>query len=520
MKTENITVGIAETEDEFNQIHKLNYETFVEEIGQHNSNPSKKLVDVFNNENIYYIAKINNELVGMIALRDKRPFSLDKKIDDLDLILPKHKAVVEIRLLSVKREYRNSKILLSLLNAVIKTKPENSYDLAVISGILEQRRLYEHIGFENMGSVVGDDVKFQPMFLTKGRFLEFIETLNNKDNELINLLPGPVEIADNVKKAFFKDPISHRSTIFEQTFYNTKANLLNLTSAKNVEILTGTGTTANDVIAGQLSLLNEKGLIISNGEFGERLFNHADNFSLDYTSIKMDWGKSFSINEINKEIQSSNIKWLWFVHHETSTGMLNNFDDILTVCKQAGVKVCVDVISSLGTENINLSQIYLASAVSSKGLASFSGLAIVFYNHNLSKQNLPLNINLSFFRESKGIPFTLSSNLLFALNQSLLNFKNIESRINNIKAISSMAQQMLEEKGIKTLVNKEENSNSTITIALSKEFDSCEIGNKLKEKNILISFESEYLIKNNWIQICFMGANPVFDKVKKMIDFL
>ena len=75
--------------DEFNQIHKFNYETFVEEIGQHNSNKSRSLVDTFNNENIYYIAKKEDELVGMIALRDKRPFSLDKKIEDLDMILPK-----------------------------------------------------------------------------------------------------------------------------------------------------------------------------------------------------------------------------------------------------------------------------------------------------------------------------------------------------------------------------------------------------------------------------------------------
>lgn len=48
---------IAEHADEIEQIHQLNYETFVEEIPQHNANNEKKLVDRFNDENTYIIAK-------------------------------------------------------------------------------------------------------------------------------------------------------------------------------------------------------------------------------------------------------------------------------------------------------------------------------------------------------------------------------------------------------------------------------------------------------------------------------
>ena len=40
---------------EIEQIHQLNYRTFVEEIPQHHTNPSHRLVDKFHNENTYVI---------------------------------------------------------------------------------------------------------------------------------------------------------------------------------------------------------------------------------------------------------------------------------------------------------------------------------------------------------------------------------------------------------------------------------------------------------------------------------
>ena len=52
----------------------------------------------------------------------------------------------------------------------------------------------------------------------------------------------------------------------------------------------GSGTLANDVIAGQLSLLGEPGLILSNGEFGERLMDQAWRFNLKFDSVEFPWG--------------------------------------------------------------------------------------------------------------------------------------------------------------------------------------------------------------------------------------
>src|SRR6185436_19248723 len=49
----NLTFKVASEPWEFDQIHRLNYKTFVEEIPQHQANPDGVLVDRFHATNIY-----------------------------------------------------------------------------------------------------------------------------------------------------------------------------------------------------------------------------------------------------------------------------------------------------------------------------------------------------------------------------------------------------------------------------------------------------------------------------------
>src|SRR5580765_3933188 len=91
----------ADEDWEFDLVHQLNYKTFVEEIPQHAQSPSQRLEDKFHSENTYLICLSGRKLVGMLAARSKRPFSLDQKIANLDSYLPPGRSLCEIRLLSV-----------------------------------------------------------------------------------------------------------------------------------------------------------------------------------------------------------------------------------------------------------------------------------------------------------------------------------------------------------------------------------------------------------------------------------
>lgn len=88
MSTSALQFKIATEDWEFEQIHELNYRTFVEEIPQHQPAEQPRLVDKFHEENTYLICVAGNRVVGMLAARGRRPFSLDQKLANLDSFLP------------------------------------------------------------------------------------------------------------------------------------------------------------------------------------------------------------------------------------------------------------------------------------------------------------------------------------------------------------------------------------------------------------------------------------------------
>jgi N-acyl-L-homoserine lactone synthetase len=158
---------VAAEDWEFEQIHRLNYQTFVEEIPQHEPSSAQRLVDKFHTENTYLICLEGNKLVGMMAVRGRRPFSLDQKLNNLDAYLPTGRSICEIRLLAIEKQFRRGgHVMQGLLSLLLQHGNERGYDLAIISGTTRQLALYQRIGFVPFGPLVGSDkALFQPMYI-------------------------------------------------------------------------------------------------------------------------------------------------------------------------------------------------------------------------------------------------------------------------------------------------------------------------------------------------------------------
>jgi 1-acyl-sn-glycerol-3-phosphate acyltransferase len=166
-----VTVKIASEPWEFEQIHALNHRTFAEEIPRYEANADRRLVDRFHGENTYVIAVHNGRVAGMVAIRDRRPFSLDERLPNLDAYLPSGRSACELRLLAVERSHRQQRVLPALLQYVWQYCRQRGFTLAVISGTTRQLKLYAHLGFVPFGPLIGSpDALFQPMMLTLERF--------------------------------------------------------------------------------------------------------------------------------------------------------------------------------------------------------------------------------------------------------------------------------------------------------------------------------------------------------------
>lgn len=499
---------------EFEQIHRLNYRTFVEEIPQHQRSPAHRLVDKFHAENTYLICLSGQKLVGMLAVRANRPFSLDQKLENLDSYLPPGRKIAEIRLLAVEKGFRGAGVLQGILALLWQHGVEQGYDLAIISGTTRQIKLYEHLGFVPFGPLVGTgEAQFQPMYVTLETFevtaREFLRSSPARSfhPSAVNFLPGPVTVRREVRRAFEQAPESHRAAGFTADFQETRRLLCELARAGKVELFLGSGTLANDVVGGQLARLGGRGLVLSNGEFGSRLVDAARRFKLDFRALEFPWGEPLDLSVIRKHVAGLPAPdWLWCVHCETSTGVLNPVSALVESCSEHGVKLCLDSISALGTVPVDLSGVYLASGASGKGLRAYPGVAMVFYHHPVpaAPDRLPRYLDLGYYAQQDGIPFTFSSNLLHALHAAIKRV-DWEKRFAGLVELSLWLRTRLVELGFDLVANHTQTSPAVVTMVLPPEMNSLEIGRLMQEAGYLLSFNSEYLRRRNWIQICLMG---------------
>ncbi|MGB7768125.1 MAG: GNAT family N-acyltransferase [Verrucomicrobiia bacterium] len=530
---EPLTFKLATEDWEFEQIHRLNYKTFVEEIPQHQPSASPRLVDKFHAENTYLICLQNQKLAGMLAVRGHRPFSLDQKLPNLDSHLPAGRTICEIRLLAIEKKFRGTRsgqILQGILALLWQHGVEKGYDLAIISGTTRQQKLYQHLGFVPFGPLVGaGDAQFQPMYVTLETFevtaREFLRSSPARSfhPNAVNFLPGPVAIRREVRRAFEQAPESHRGQSFKKDFTSARQILCELVHAKNVELFMGSGTLANDVVAGQLSLLGGRGLVLSNGEFGARLVDHARRFNLKFEALEFPWGEPLDLAAVEKRLRGdgltpvhseesaignrqSEIDWLWCAHCETSTGILADLAALKELCARHGTKLCLDCISTIGTLPVDLTGVYLASCSSGKGLRAYPGLSMVFYHHaaTAAPDRLSRYLDLGYSAEQDGTPFTFSSNLLHALHAAVKRV-NWERRFAETAEWSTWLRERLTEMGFHLIGNGALISPAVITIALPPEMNSSKTGEAMQEAGYLLSCNSEYLRRKNWIQVCLMG---------------
>lgn len=521
---EDFVFKVADQPWEFEAIHALNYKTFVEEIPQHGPNPDRKLVDKLHEENVYVICvhETHRELAGMIAFRDRRPFSLDQKLPDLDAHLPAGRSLCEIRLLAVEPRYRYSRITQGLIARLVQHGIDCGHDLALISGTLRQTKLYRYLGFVPFGPVVGmEEAAYQPMYLTleayqdlKQRSRSFSREppeLAYDDTMLFNFLPGPVDYSQQVHDVYSERPCSHRGDQFERDFNDVREHLCRIVRARDVQIMPGPGTMANDALAGQLALLEQSGLILVSGEFGHRLVSNARAAGLSFHVMEIPEGDCFEAAGIEAVLREHpQARWLWATHCETSTGVLHDLDMLKQLCATHGLLLCLDCISSIGTVPVNLEGVYLASGTSGKGLASITGLALVFHDHDLqpSPSRLPCVLDLGLYQQQNGIPHTIQTNLVYAL-VAALNRYDWEKRFTEVRQWSTLIRKRLAEINVSVLAPEETAMPAIVTIPLPPEHVSVRVGDALKKHGVLVHYQSTYLLDRNWIQVCMMGANKL-----------
>jgi aspartate aminotransferase-like enzyme len=467
----------------------------------------------------------------MLALRAKRPFSLDGKLPNLDVYLPKGRTPVEVRLLAVEPEFRKTAVFTQLFEHVVRHCLTEGYDIAIISGTTRQAKLYRHLGFAPFGPQVGtDQAAYQPMYLTIeafGQTLERSAVLRSSfsdstppDHQVFNFLPGPITPVPEVRAAFSGTAVSHRGQMFLTRMAEVRSALCRLTSASDVEVLLGSGSLANEVVAAQLSLLETTGLVLSNGEFGERLAANSRRAGLRFDWVRLPWGQLFDIAQVQRFAERlPRGGWIWFVHHETSTGVMNPLPELKALSSRLGLHLCCDCISSIGALPVDLHGVYLATTASGKGLGSYPGLSMVFHDYQPkpATDRLPGYLDLGHWAAYQSVPHTHSSNLLFALVEAVR--RATPARMVQIAENAAWMRRELRLQGFALVAPESVASPAIVTLVLDEGMSAAELGEELEIRGYWLNYRSNYLIERNWIQASLLG-NPDRANIEKLLHVL
>lgn len=320
---------------------------------------------------------------------------------------------------------------------------------------------------------------------------------------MVNLSTGPIALNQEIYDALTAETISHRSSKFQQLHRDVINFMSKQLNTKEIFVLQGSGTLANEVMLWQIKIHGGRGIVFSNGEFGNRLIELSERVGLNFIPFTILWGEEFKLREIENLIDSYNVDWILFTHCETSTGVVNNLNAISEISSNKKCKLFVDCMSTIGTAPIDLSKISMATGSSGKGLCSLSGIALVFSNIEILKcDEIPKYFDLHFYKLSQGIPFTFSSNQLEALSIS----------IQKTMDVNSWRRKDLYSKKIYTFLKPLElipfaTDKSRVFTIVQTEVNSEILGLKLSKCGLLLSYQSSYLKKRNWIQLTLFGTH-------------
>jgi aspartate aminotransferase-like enzyme len=534
----------AETDEEFAQIHRLNYQTFVGEIPQHPDPGTGVLIDKFHHKNRYLIALKDGRVVAMLGVHDQPPFSIADRLPDPALIQAPGMRPLEVRLLAIEPAERNTPLLMVLLYHLYTEAQASGHSHLLISGVAQRAGMYERLGFVPLGPAVAcGQAAFVPMMLTVGqlsvraqRIKALWEThldrlLKRSDLQQwaetapeqigpppgrICLLPGPVTVSAAVREAFHEPPIYHRGPEFIRRFVRIREALGGLVGGRSVAILNGSGTLANEAVAATLAAMPSegRGVMLVNGEFGHRLARQALRFGLVPRVLTWPWGRPWDLDEVDAALADEPAgSWAWGVHLESSTGVLNDLPGLVEVARRRGARVCMDCISSLGAVPLDLRGVLLATGSTGKSLGAYAGAAIIFADREalgrLERQRVPSYFDISAALSSEGPCYTFPSPILRALEAALEAYATparAQATYARYAELGAYVRRQLRRLGLEPLAREDCACPVVTTFAPPGGESALQLVERCLSWGIAIGGQSSYLAERRLVQIATMGA--------------
>lgn len=200
----------------------------------------------------------------------------------------------------------------------------------------------------------------------------------------ILLNPGPVNLSDRVRRALLSPDLCHREEEFAELQEEIRRRVLAVYGLSDERwtavLLSGSGTAAVEAMVGGLVPPEGRLLVVENGAYGERISRMAAAHGIPSEALRLEWGAPVAVEALEAMLEEHrSITHVAVVHHETTTGRLNDLPAVASACEARGAALLVDAVSSFGGEELDFDGwgLEACAASANKCLHGVPGVALV-----------------------------------------------------------------------------------------------------------------------------------------------
>jgi len=343
---------------------------------------------------------------------------------------------------------------------------------------------------------------------------------------MVLLNPGPVNVSDRVRRALNRPDICHRESEFTDLLHRIQRKLLQAfvpgaESEYTAVVLSGSGTAA--VEAAVMSCLphGKRMMVINNGVYGERISNMIGLHRLGASELKLDWSVRLDPERLRLALrQHPEVHAVAMVHHETTTGLINNVKELADVADSQNRVFLLDSVSGLAGEPLDIagSHIYMVAGTAGKCIQGFPGASFVLVRKGFLERmrrypKRSWDLHLTHYVDDEGngtVPFTPAVQVYYAFEEALdeLLEEGVANRIHRYKKVSAMIREKLGALGIKPVLTSEFQSNTITCFHMPAGLSYQALHDRLKEQGYVI-YAGQGPLEGKTFRVANMGVLTV-----------
>ncbi|HDR9156686.1 TPA: 2-aminoethylphosphonate aminotransferase [Burkholderia vietnamiensis] len=347
---------------------------------------------------------------------------------------------------------------------------------------------------------------------------------------MLLLNPGPVTLSERVRRSLLQPDLCHRESEFFDLQDEARARLVAAYELDPAEwaavLMTGSGTAAVESMIAALVPQDGKLLAIENGVYGERITQIATQYGIAHDVLKHEWMQAPDVAAIAARLDAGGYSHVAVIHHETTTGRLNDLGAIADVCRARGVRMLVDGVSSFGAEAIDFGGgvIDAVAATANKCLHGVPGAAFVIVRRSAltkaASRTYYLDLGrLAKLQDQRNTPFTPSVHAYYALVEALREFDEAggwRARHARYEALADQVQAGLAARGMALVLPEGESSVVLRAYRLPQGVAYEELHDGLKARGFVI-YAGQGGLSKELFRISTMGAIEAAD-VERLLE--